>query len=914
MGNKAVLGLVVLAAIAGLFFLLGGSDLLPGRAGDGDADGGGGDEAGLLGADGPDGAGDGEDGGSRGPTLFGRARADRKGVGGLEGRVMDFKTGEPVKEARITVAGTGYGDEAVAVQATVDEAGYFTITEVAAGDGYVLKVSDGSGRGRTLPSQAVDAGELTDVGTIFLGRKGTLRGVVVDGAETPIAGADVQVHGGGASAIDMVRNISKMLEQLDKDAKPLARAETDAKGAFAVPDVAPGPLTLIVRAPGYRQAMQPLVMSQEGAAGGVVRIRLLTSEPITGIVVDQNDRPIAGARVACLEENKMESLFYGRQFSETGADGRFRIESPPTDGEVAVIVSKEGYPTLLTSTTGGGDERFELVSGVEVTARLVFAADTRPVEGAHLTAMFTEKGMGMEEGMTFASGTTDSRGETTFIARPGELQMLFLSHPEHGTTVFAGAMGRAMSGAAGMASMLQGPEDVSVGSKRVTWEFKLGTGITITGTVKDPEGNPIPGVRCAAFGAMGMGSTTRSDAEGRFELKNQGPPVRMVLASKPGYVQVMKGDVGFAAGMHMQDAEIDVTMQRAASVSGRVLLPGGKPAVGARVKAAGKGDQGMVAALTGGAAETITNAEGRYVLDGVQPGDKVHVMARHAGYLDVQTEPFSVAQAGATQAPDLELREGLVLEVKVLRPDGSTAPGAYVEVDLTASDEVDWEPFSGYGNFSEQRTRDDGTTRVRDVPPGTATITANLDGHAPGRTRIEIPKRSGETRDVKAVVRLREGMAIEGRVVDQDDEPIEGAELMLSGLTREGQRADPSGGAVPLPVDPSSSTAPDWVPTLHEMTGKDGTFTFEGIPDVRVKLDVSAKGYTNAEEVFQPGRGELVIRLTKRDAGAMQRIEAIEKELMGLYGKIGTAKDDASREALMERIRALQMQKAELEK
>ncbi len=41
MGNKAVLGLLVLAALAAMFFLFGGADLFSGGAGSGDADSGG---------------------------------------------------------------------------------------------------------------------------------------------------------------------------------------------------------------------------------------------------------------------------------------------------------------------------------------------------------------------------------------------------------------------------------------------------------------------------------------------------------------------------------------------------------------------------------------------------------------------------------------------------------------------------------------------------------------------------------------------------------------------------------------------------------------------------------------------------------------------------------------------------------
>ena len=904
MGNKAVLGLVVLAAIAGVFFLLGGTDLLRG-AGEGGGTDGQGEDAALRGADGTDGGtAQGAEAAGRGPVLFGRARAERKGVGGLEGRVMDFEKGEPVAEARVTLAGSGYADETVTLQARVDASGYFTFPTVAAGDGYVLKVSDDQGRARTLPGTSVDHGGLTDVGTVWLGRKGTLLGKVVDAADKPIAEADVQVHAGGASALEMMTNVSKLLEELDKDAEPLARATTDAKGAFSIPGVAPGPVTLVVRAPGYRQLTQAIVMAEEGAAGGAVTLRLLDGDPITGIVVDQTGRGIAGARVACLEQSRMESMFYGRQFSETGPDGRFVIASPPTQGEIAVIVTADGYPTLVTKAEGGGEQRFELVGGTEVLVRIVYAHDTRPVEGAQLMAMFSDEKGRMSSGMTFGSGTTDARGEVRFVARQGQMAMLFMNHPDHGSAVYAPQLMAGMVGMAGAKPMLQGPKEAKIGSARVTFQLKLGVGITIRGRITDEEGNAIPGARVAALGAMGMGLPTRSDAEGRYELKNQGPPVRVVLASKPGYVQKQDpSSGGFSmAGITMEDKEQDITLQRAASVAGRVVTQAGVPVAGVRVKAGAKGSMSMLTALSGGASETITNAQGRYVLDGVHPGKQVFVMARHAGYLDAQTGTFAVAEAGATQAPDLVLREGVVLQVKVERADGRAASGALVEVDLDEEDSVDWEPFGGFGNFAEQRTRGDGSASIRDVPKGQATITASLDGHAPGRVTATIPERTGADRTVTVTVTLRQGFDVEGRVVDEDDRPIPGADVMLQGedLT---EVSPPAG---------SERDFADWVPSKHETSDAKGRFTLKGVPGLALELRVSAEGYRDGSVSFTPGRGELVVRLAKQDPDVKRRIEAIDTELQGLYGQLGTAKDDASREALMERLRALQRERAKL--
>ena len=104
-----------------------------------------------------------------------------------------------------------------------------------------------------------------------------------------------------------------------------------------------------------------------------------------------------------------------------------------------------------------------------------------------------------------------------------------------------------------------------------------------------------------------------------------------------------------------------------------------------------------------------------------------------------------------------------------------------------------------------------------------------------------------------------------------------------------------------------------WVPSDFQTTDDKGRFEFVGVPGTRIKLEISADGYRSGEEVFTPGIGELEVRLAKQDANVQRRIEEIDAELQELYGQIGTAKDDASRSALVKKLQALNAEKAKLE-
>ena len=677
MDNKAVLGLIVIVALAGVFFLFGGTELFSG--------GGASDEATTL----PGGSGtlegeaaETEDGGtdapSKGPVLFGRSRAERVGQGGLIGRVMDFDTGKPIEKATVIVAGRGFGDESVGLSGTTDPSGLFRFDGVAAGDGYTLSVTDPTKRARTMPSVGVDAGREKDVGVLWMGQAGELVGVVLNAAGLPLAGAEVQVHGGGGSMMELLRNMTKIFEVLDQDAKPIARATSERTGRFAVTDLPSGPYTLVVRAAGFQLATRKVVMTQSGAAGGKVTVRLGAGAPITGIVVDDRGRAVEGARVAVLEKNKMQSVFFGRQFSYTDTGGNFRIDSPPTEGSYAVIVAAEGYPTLFTEASAGdGDLRLVLLSGTEVILRVLETKTERPVEDAHLMGMFAKTLSASGNKMSFASGVTDHRGEATLLASPGKLQMMFFNHEARGNAMFNPMMATMM----GAGGILEGPKDTTIKGRSTTLVFHLKVGATVRGKVTAPGGKPVVGARVSTLGMMGLGGSTTSDGEGLYEMRNQSTPITAVLVSASGFVQERSVGGGFG-GIHKPDENgqitIDVKMQAAASVAGRVVDGKGKPLAGVEVKIGGGGGLGALSMLTGGSRATITNAAGRYVLGGVGPAKQLHVMGHLQGRIDSKTADFEVTE-GVVAAPDLVMHTGSRIKVRVEVDESTGRPESLLE-------------------------------------------------------------------------------------------------------------------------------------------------------------------------------------------------------------------------------------------
>ena len=78
------------------------------------------------------------------------------------------------------------------------------------------------------------------------------------------------------------------------------RARTDAQGAFALAELAPGSARLGVRAPGFAPATRVVAIPDSGGRRpfAIPRVELAAEGTVEGDVVDARGDPVAGARVA----------------------------------------------------------------------------------------------------------------------------------------------------------------------------------------------------------------------------------------------------------------------------------------------------------------------------------------------------------------------------------------------------------------------------------------------------------------------------------------------------------------------------------------------------------------------------------------------------------------------------------------
>ncbi len=145
---------------------------------------------------------------------------------------------------------------------------------------------------------------------------------------------------------------------------------TDAKGEFALSDLAPGPARLRVRAAGFAPATRSLDVPDSGGrrSFALPRVELDGSGTVKGVVVDDRGEPVAGARVA--RDQVPTWLLVGSTpegVAVTDAKGRFTLSDLPEG-----TLSLEAYTPELGRARLGG---VSIVAGrTTEDVRLVLAA------------------------------------------------------------------------------------------------------------------------------------------------------------------------------------------------------------------------------------------------------------------------------------------------------------------------------------------------------------------------------------------------------------------------------------------------------------------------------------------------------------------------------------------------------------
>lgn len=490
------------------------------------------------------------------------------------------------------IAAAGPEVYASSASAVTDAAGRWQITEFSSDAdsfsisithpdfpqlGFVTDSAPSTYGGERIPMDDLRSGL-----TRFVLKRGIgIAGLVLDSSSRPIAGATV-ASGDTRYSSDRKKNT------------------TDAAGRFQLNGLSSGDTTITVQAPGFAPVSKRFTIEEDAEP---VTIQLGPGHIYTGRITDPEGNPIQAARVVVERWNGLQTLDAA---TATDADGRYRLESLPESG-IDLYIGRAGYLQLrnIYPSASAAENDYVLTPTVKIVGRVTDAATGRPIE--HFTVIPGEvyEGIGRPYWRDYAV-VRGTDGNFTFEITESRNSYLLKIEAEGYLPAITEKVG---------------PDE---GSKEVQISLKKGFGPR--GTVFFANGTTAPGVSVGfatksapvAISASGLNNrnsgnapTTLTDATGRFELPAQVDGMALVAFGPEGF-----GEVPYAEGT--TDYRIELTPMGA--ISGVLKAPDFDVAdQGIMLTGALPGSEG---ALGFNDFRTTTDADGRFTLTGVPPGNR----------------------------------------------------------------------------------------------------------------------------------------------------------------------------------------------------------------------------------------------------------------------------------------------------
>jgi protocatechuate 3,4-dioxygenase beta subunit len=217
-------------------------------------------------------------------------------------------------------------------------------------------------------------------------------GTMVDEQGRPVAGAEVDCyHYPSRSGFGY----------WDREPKLQQTTVTDGKGAFAV-SASAGTILVVVKKAGLATVWKTWSPEIPDSTDPIV---LTAPATLSGMVVDDNDKPVADAEVWVVGASIGNDYGTASQLNDlsggpaklcfaarTGPDGRFRIENFPADGRAGLAIKKAGMARHTVGSELGGEtdcqpgQALKLVVGLagSVEGKVIVAETGQPLGGVKI--------------------------------------------------------------------------------------------------------------------------------------------------------------------------------------------------------------------------------------------------------------------------------------------------------------------------------------------------------------------------------------------------------------------------------------------------------------------------------------------------------------------------------------------------
>lgn len=672
-----------------------------------------------------------------------------------------------------------------------DAAGRFLLRAPTAGVFKVVARAEGRLPMQYAPLLLLERQELPPV--TLAAETGDTRVVVQDAAGRPLAGVWVF-----AASSDERKTKRRAAAGWSPDFRV---GRTLADGSISLPGRSGERLDVSVFPPGRAEVRRldveggTITVPAGGDAAWRVRVVSLKGEPVAGVLVRAGD--------------------LAWPVGLTDADGRLWIPGMPGEAGKVWLVAPDGRQQVADLPAKGMESEvvLTLAAPVVVSGRILDQESAQPLSGALVSP-------GLDPGRFLL---TDAGGRYRLVAPDPQgfpLQARAALHLPRQARVTSTHL---RSGRAPTLALL-----------RAT---------ALRGFVVDSQGTPLPGTAVLALperiGEAGVPGTPgedtgTSDGTGRFELLSlHAGSFYEVRAVRPGYLPASIKPLTPAPSR--DSAPLKIVLSPARPVRGRVLDDTGRPVAGAEVRLATARAPGIrrppkepdQPLEEGSPFAASTDAQGRFLIARV-PAERVDLTASRRGFATGRIRGIRIA-AGVSpmELGTVVLKPGAGLHGRVVDRSGKPVSGAGIHLVETV-DRL--EPLSSQldGESPEAVSRADGSFSLEDLPRDTPLhLLVRASGHLPAGVRgARAPAPEPLT------VRLEPGALLRGRVMNEWEQPLVGARIVLTWQPSAPENPERQTGA---PVERS------------DISGRDGRFEIRDAPAGTVRLSVTAEGYIPVE-------------------------------------------------------------------
>ncbi len=460
--------------------------------------------------------------------------------------------------------------------------------------------------------------------------------------------------------------------------------------------------------------------------------------------------------------------------------GEFRLEGIPAGGPYELVVAATGFVTVRLPGIALDRNEQRDVGALLLDAAVTVEVHVRsltdvPIEGAQVLAFAVSEPDSRldrrrareqigQDPVPVARVTTDASGAAMFVGL-GAGSWTFLARKD------------------GYASSVRSGRRLHAGDAVAPITLYLGSGHELAGRVLDGAGAPISGALVLAaegdsawrVSASPLLARAMTAADGSYRLEGLSPGETTIMAAPPNAAPKQIDRIRIP-----DVANFDIVLHVGGTVTGVVTMhDSGAPIEGALVRASVNKRFGPHSA------EAMTDADGRYTIEGLPEGDVSRVHATKDAFVQFTRASLRVRHTlrdGAIVERDIEMTRGAALEGTITGPDGPVA-GAHVTIAHEGTP----------GFFGTKATRADaqGKYRVDDLRAGRVLVEATADGlftadlssgwwkallNGAAPASLSGTVETGETTVID--VRLSRGQSLSGRVELQDGTPVEGARIV----------------------------------------------------------------------------------------------------------------------------------------